>query len=93
MPTKRHEITELLIRREHGAKEISQIVGIREKEVYTHLSHIAKSVKAQKKKLRIVPSKCMACHYEFETRRRFTRPGHCPKCKSERILDPGYEIV
>jgi len=93
MSTKRQQIAELLTQREYGAKEISQLVGIREKEVYTHLSHIAKSVKPQKKKLRIAPSKCMNCHYEFETRRRFTPPGRCPKCKSERILEPGYEIV
>jgi len=82
----------LLSDNEMSAKEISSAVGIGEKEVYTHLSHIARSVKHQRKKLIIKPAECLGCGYAFEKRRRFTRPSRCPICKSEHIHNPMYRI-
>ncbi|OQX12446.1 MAG: transcriptional regulator [Desulfobacteraceae bacterium IS3] len=93
MQTIRQQITELLSRGEYGARDISQNIGIREKEVYPHLPHIARSVASQKKKLFVEAPVCLSCNYEFETRNRYTRPGRCPRCKSERIREPRYRIV
>jgi hypothetical protein len=92
MKTIRKEIILLLVDKEMNAKEISSVVGIGEKEVYTHLSHIARSVKHQRKKLIIKPAECLGCGYAFEKRRRFTRPSRCPICKSEHIQNPMYRI-
>jgi predicted Zn-ribbon and HTH transcriptional regulator len=61
MKTIRKEIILLLVDKEMNAKEISSVVGIGEKEVYTHLSHIARSVKHQRKKLIIKPAECLGC--------------------------------
>jgi predicted Zn-ribbon and HTH transcriptional regulator len=36
---------------EMSARDLSQTIGIREKEVYDHLSHIARSRAAQRKRL------------------------------------------
>jgi predicted Zn-ribbon and HTH transcriptional regulator len=93
MPTIRQEIIELLSVGAHTARDISQLVGIREKEVYNHLSYISRSVAAQKKKLHIIPAECIACGHEFKDRKRFTKPGRCPRCKSERIREPSYQVV
>ncbi len=82
----------LLSDNEMGAKEISSAVRIGEKEVYEHLFHIARSIKSQGKKLVINPAECMGCGYVFEKRKRFTRPGRCPICKSEHIKNPMYRI-
>jgi hypothetical protein len=92
MKTIRKEIILLLVDKEMNAKEISSVVGIGEKEVYTHLSHIARSVKHQRKKLIIKPAECLGCGYVFEKRKRFTRPSRCPICKSEHIQNPMYRI-
>jgi len=92
MKTIRKQIMALLSDAEMTAKEISSAVGIGEKEVYGHLSHAARSVKSQKKKLVITPAECMGCGYVFENRQRFTRPGRCPICKSEHIKNPMYRI-
>jgi DNA-directed RNA polymerase specialized sigma subunit len=43
MGTKRKQIIDLLSKKEMDARELSQAVGIREKEVYEHLPHIARS--------------------------------------------------
>lgn len=75
------------------ARDLSQILGVREKEVYAHLVHIARSVVPQRQRLLVIPSKCLSCGYVFDTRKRFTKPGRCPICKSERIQEPRYRIV
>jgi len=92
MQTTRRQIIELLIEAEHSAKELSQKLRIREKEVYEHLGHIKHSAAAQKKKLKVIPAQCLACGYIFESRNRFTSPGRCPRCKGEHITDPRYRI-
>jgi predicted Zn-ribbon and HTH transcriptional regulator len=83
----------LLSEGECTARELSQTLGIREKEVYDHLYHIARSVTAQNRRLKVLPSGCFACGYVFDNRKRFTKPGRCPRCKSERIREPGYRVI
>ena len=92
MQTIRQQIIELLSNKEMGGRELSQSVGIREKEVYEHLSHIARSVNARRKKFIIIPSRCLECGYIFEDRKRYSPPSRCPQCKSEHIQDPTYRV-
>lgn len=93
MQTIRQEIINLLSDYEMDARELSQELGVREKEVYEHLAHVARSVKAEKKKLIIHPSRCLQCGFAFEDRKRFTRPGRCPKCRQTHLQSPRYRIV
>lgn len=92
MSTIRQEIMVLLSEERYGAKNISQIIRISEKEVYKHLEHIGRSLKSQKMRLKITPALCLECGFRFEGRNRFTSPGRCPKCKGEHIQDPEYCI-
>jgi predicted Zn-ribbon and HTH transcriptional regulator len=92
MKTLRKEMILLLGNKEMDAKDISSAIGIGEKEVYTHLNHISRSVKHLRKKLTIKPAECFGCGYVFEKRKRFTRPSRCPICKSEHIRNPMYRI-
>jgi len=92
MNTVRQKIIRLLEEEERDARELSQRVGIKEKEVYEHLAHIARTMKARKKKLSVLPFSCLSCGFVFEERRRFTRPGRCPKCKDSRVEYPLYRI-
>ena len=92
MPTIRQYIIDLLTEREMNAIEISQDLGIREKDVYEHLPHISRSVAAQGKMLVILPSKCLSCGYVFEERKRFTRPSRCARCKGTHLQRPAYVI-
>ncbi|MDY6952552.1 MAG: ArsR family transcriptional regulator [Thermodesulfobacteriota bacterium] len=83
----------LLSQGEWTARDLSQALRISEKEVSFHLSHVARSVASQHKRLRMAPSSCLSCGYVFDTRKRFTRPGRCPRCKGERIREPKYRIL
>ena len=62
MQTIRRQIIVCLSQRAMNAIDISQQLGIREKEVYAHLRHIARSVEAQGKTLVIRPSDCLRAH-------------------------------
>lgn len=90
--TVRQDMTALLLEREMSALELSQTLGIQEKEVTTHLPHIARSAAGQGKRLVIRPPRCLACGYVFENRSRFTRPGRCPRCKQTRVERPAFRI-
>ena len=90
--TIRQQMMDLLNKEEMTAIELSQGLGIREKEVYEHLPHIARSLAAQGKKLVIRPSRCLKCAYVFEDRKRFTSPGRCPRCRGTHLRVPAYEI-
>jgi predicted Zn-ribbon and HTH transcriptional regulator len=92
MPTIRQKIIALLSTAELDARELSQELGIQEKEVCIHLAHVARSVRAEKKKLIIHPSRCRQCGFVFEERRRFTRPGRCPKCRQSHLQSPRFQI-
>ncbi len=92
MQTIRQEIIDLLSQYELDARGLSQELGIREKEVYDHLAHVARSVKAEKKKLIIHPSLCLQCGFVFEDRKRLTRPSRCPKCIRSHLQSPRYSI-
>ncbi|MBS3754577.1 MAG: transcriptional regulator [Desulfobacterales bacterium] len=92
MSTIRQQIIELLEHDPAEAREISGEIGISEKEVYEHLPHIARSLPRQGKKLNTQPARCIVCGYAFKRRQRFTPPGRCPLCKSERIENPRFSV-
>ncbi|HPA15382.1 MAG TPA: ArsR family transcriptional regulator [Desulfobacterales bacterium] len=93
MLTLRQKIIALLSKGEHSARDLSQELGIREKDVYYHLPHIARSVISLNKQLILIPSKCISCGFTFKERKRLNKPGRCPRCKSEHLDEPRYRIV
>jgi len=93
MPTTRQQIISLLTQKEMDARALSREVRIREKEVYDHLVHIARSLAVKGKRLAVRPSRCLLCDYVFEDRKRLTRPGRCPRCKSSRLQNPVFSIA
>jgi predicted Zn-ribbon and HTH transcriptional regulator len=92
MRTIRQEITDLLNDDEMDARQLSRAVGIKEKEVYEHLAHISRSLTARGGKIAMRPSECLKCGYVFKDRRRFTRPGRCPRCRESHLTNPFYRI-
>ena len=85
--TIRKEIIELLFTGEWTTKDISQAVHISQKEVYTHLKHIVRSLRGT---LGIKPPECLACGFKFTKRKSVHSPSRCPICKSEHIKEAKY---
>jgi transcriptional regulator len=90
--TVRQQIVVLLQEQEMGARELSQALAVTEKEVYGHLSHIARSLTSQGRKLRVQPPRCRDCGFVFQDRQRLTRPGRCPRCKQGHLEAPRFQI-
>jgi predicted Zn-ribbon and HTH transcriptional regulator len=90
--TIRQQIASLLVEKAMTAREISQATGIRQKEVYDHLSHVARSATGQRKRLRVLPFRCLSCGFVFEERRRFTPASRCPRCKKTHLEFPTYRL-
>lgn len=74
------------------ARDLSQIVGIREHDVAAHLEHLRRSLKHQGEVLAIEPATCLDCGFAFTHRDRYTRPSRCPHCRGRRILLPRFRI-
>jgi len=90
--TIRQQIIDFLTEGESGVREISQHIGIPEKEAFDHLDHIARSIAGQNKKLHVLPCRCAACGYIFADRKRLTKPGRCPVCKKTHVLPALFRI-
>jgi predicted Zn-ribbon and HTH transcriptional regulator len=75
-----------------SARDISQEVGIPERDAYEHLAHIGKSVQKTGRALVVTPAECRKCGFSFRKRERLKKPGRCPVCRSETITDPLFSI-
>ncbi len=75
-----------------SAKDISKAVGIREKDVREHLTHVARSVRRDER-LAFEPSMCLSCGFSFRKRQRPCTPSRCHVCKSEEITETLYGII
>ncbi|MBI5855264.1 MAG: transcriptional regulator [Nitrospirae bacterium] len=92
--TKRQELLHLLRRGRYTARELAEQLDLPERDVEAHLPHVLRSI-AHDPRLTFLlePSTCRACGFRFRTRTRFTRPGRCPRCRSEDISSPRFGIT
>ena len=91
--TIRQRITEALKGNMLTAKDISRAVGISEKDVSEHLSHISRSVATQGDEAFVTePSRCLECGFVFRKRTRLKTPSKCPACRSEEITETRFGV-
>lgn len=91
--TIRQEIISHLENDRMTARDISQLVGIKEKDVYHHLAFIERTVRQQKKSVCVDPYYCLGCGFQFKNRKTFKKPGKCPGCKDGRIAPAVFWIA
>jgi len=90
MSTLRKKIAEALEGESFDLREISQLFGIKEKEILDHLNHIERS--AHHRGFTVEPASCQQCDFSFKKRTRLNTPSRCPVCKSEHISPPRFKI-
>ncbi len=90
--TPRRRVEEILLNGPATIRDISQLAGMSEKDVSSHLPHVDKSLAARGQKLTISPYSCVSCGFVFESKKRFKKPGRCPKCKCERMEEAVFQI-
>lgn len=90
--TIRQQIVDLLRSENMTVRDLSQAVSIPEKDVYEHLAHIDRSLKSHGEKLAGMPYICLDCGFEFDQRKKYSRPGRCPQCKNSHLQPAVYRI-
>ena len=90
--TARRQIIAVLEQGERSARDLSSEVRISEKEVYSHLEHIRKTMSAEGRHLAVTPAECRKCGFVFSKRERLKKPGKCPVCRGESIHEPLFSI-
>jgi predicted Zn-ribbon and HTH transcriptional regulator len=88
--TLRQSMIALLQQNPLTAREISEQVGVAEREVYAHLVHIRQSLHREATSLSVLPAECRGCGFVFTKRDRLKRPGRCPLCRGQSISQPRY---
>lgn len=86
--TIRQRILDILVEGPVSTLKISGAVKISEKEVAFHLSHIEKTLQQAGGRLVVIPAACRSCGFLFAERRRKSKPGKCPQCRSTFIGEP-----
>ena len=74
------------------ARDLSRSIGIPERDVAGHLEHLARSLRRTGERLVLEPATCLQCGFVFTRPTRYTRPGHCPKCRSTRTTLPAFHV-
>ena len=90
--TLRHQIMAVLQERTASAKDLSAAVRASEKEVYSHLDHIRRSLARGPLTFVMRPPECRKCGFVFTRMARLRKPGKCPACRSESIREPLFSI-
>ena len=91
--TARQRIIELLTDARLSSRQLAQMVGLPERQVEEHLTHVAKTIARDRTRRFILePAMCPNCEFVFRERTKLTRPSRCPRCRSEGISAPRYGI-
>lgn len=91
--TPRQRIIDLITRTRLSSHQLAQMLGIPERQVEEHLTHVVKTIARDKTRRFILdPARCQDCDFVFRDRSRLTSPCRCPHCRSEAIAAPRYGI-
>jgi transcriptional regulator len=91
--TPRQRIIGLITGTRLSSYQLAQMLGVPERQVEDHLTHVVKTIARDKTKRFILePARCQDCGFVFRDRRRLTSPSRCPHCRSETIATPRYGI-
>jgi predicted Zn-ribbon and HTH transcriptional regulator len=91
--TSRQRLIELLTGTMLSSHQLAPLLGIPERQVEEHLTHIVKTIARDPSRTFLLePSECLGCGFTFRDRTRLTRPSRCPHCRNEAITAPRYGI-
>ena len=91
--TPRQRIIDLITGTRLSSYQLAQMLGISERQVEEHLTHVMKTIARDKTRQFILdPARCQDCDFVFRDRSRLTSPSRCPHCRSEAIAPPRYGI-
>lgn len=73
-------------------EELRRELGVPTHVLREDLAHVEKSARHLGASLHVEPGVCRGCGFVLTKRRRFTAPGRCPRCRSERLEPPRFHL-
>lgn len=91
--TARQEIMDAITGTLRSARQLAEMLRLREREIEGHLDHVVKTIARDRRRRFVIdPACCLQCGYVFRGRTRLTTPSRCPKCKNEGVSPPRFGI-
>lgn len=91
--TSRQQIMQTITGVRCSARDLAHRLALPERQIEEHLAHIARTLARDRTRCFVMePAACQSCGFVFRSRTRLTRPSRCPRCQSEQISAPRYEI-
>ncbi len=86
---------DILRREELGFDQLRRELEMPVRALEEDLRHVERSLRKAPQRLRIDPARCRDCGFVFRDRssRHLHAPGRCPQCRSERIVEPRFQIA
>ncbi len=93
--TRRQALGDHLAEREWSFEELRSTFAIPVHLLEDDLRHLERSLRRTDARLEVTPPRCRDCDFRFRKRApsRFHKPGRCPRCRGEHIVDTQLEIV
>jgi len=93
--TRRQALADELAGREWAFEEIRAVFSIPVHLLEDDLRHLERSLRRSGARLEVTPPRCRDCDFRFGKRApgRFRKPGRCPRCRGEHIVDTRLEVV
>ena len=79
---------------DHSFESLRLVLGIRRRDLEAEIRHAERTARRAGERLVVTPAECEACGFVFRGRdaRHLQPPSRCPKCRSERIVDPLFRL-
>lgn len=93
--TRRQAVGDHLAEREWSFEELRAMFAIPVHLLEDDLRHLERSLRRSNARLEVTPPRCRDCDFQFRRRapNRFHKPGRCPRCRGEYIVDTRLEVV
>jgi predicted Zn-ribbon and HTH transcriptional regulator len=89
--TTRQRMTDRLRDEPMSASALAREFELNTATALTHVEHIAQTLESTDEQLLVAPPACIDCGFDgFDDL--INRPSRCPKCKSENIEEPAFQV-
>jgi predicted Zn-ribbon and HTH transcriptional regulator len=93
--TRRQALGDHLAEREWAFEELRAAFSIPVHLLEDDLRHLDRSLRRSGARIEVTPPRCRDCDFRFNKRapKRFHKPGRCPHCRGEHIIDTRLEVI
>jgi transcriptional regulator len=89
--TLRRNLIDLLTSEPRTASSLARELGLRRGDIESELPHLLRTARAAGGRVIVDPARCRSCGFTFGDDL-LHKPGRCPACRGERVMEPRLRI-